>query len=117
MSRLPRPQAKWRPADFLPWMMDVSTRPVTGSFTWNPASIGATTTADTTLAVASYPSLKGLRAGMPVVVTPPSTLDAGLIIGASWIAADDTLTIRLRNTSGSAVDQASGTWAFFSWIL
>lgn len=117
MSRLSRPQASWKDEDIRLWLNDLAGRPVTGSFTWDPASVNANTTSDTTLTSASYPAVKGLRVGMPVFVTPPATLNSGLLVGAAWIATDDTLTIRLRNVTGGSIDQASGTWAFFSWIL
>lgn len=93
-------------------LRDFMGRYVLDSFTWNPGSVSASSTLDTTLTSASYPSLEGLRSGMAVTLTPPSDIDAGL----TWMgwAGDNQLTIRLRNHTGSPVDQGSGTWAFLA---
>jgi len=82
-----------------------------GSLTWNPPNVGASTSVDTTLDVATYPSLQGLRPGMHVTITPPSSVTAG-IMGWAWVAADDTLTIRLANVTAGAIDLGSGEWSF-----
>lgn len=117
MSRIGRPQARWTDEDKLLWMVDLASRFVTGSFTWDPANVNANTTSDQTLTSATYPALSGLRTGMYVHVTPPSTLDAALVVGGAWIPADDQLTIRLRNLTAGPINQASATWAFLSFIL
>lgn len=82
-----------------------------GAIAWNAPSIPAASSVDTVLDSVSYAVLQGLRAGMHVVVTPPSTIDAGLVWGG-FVAADDTLTIRLTNVTAGAIDPASGTWKF-----
>jgi len=116
MSRLPLARANWNPEEVRDFLRRVATRLFVETFTWDPPSVGATTTTDTTLTTTDDAALEGLRAGQPVFVTPPSNLDAGLIIGAAWIPADNQLTIRLRNTSASPVNQGSGTWGVFSFI-
>lgn len=118
MARIVGPRLNWPPGVLLLWANDLARRFVTGSFTLNPASINATTTVDITLSdLTLYPEIKGLRAGMPVDVTPPSDLNAGLGVIAKWVATDDTLTIRLRNFTGLAVDQGAGVWSFTSFLL
>jgi len=118
VARIVAPTLDWPLRLLLEWANGLARRHISGSFTWNPASINATTTADTTLSdLSTYPALKGLRAGHPITVTPPSDLNAGLIIGAAWVGTDDTLTIRLRNVSASPVDQGSGTWQFFQLLI
>jgi hypothetical protein len=93
------------------FLREVYTRVKADTFTWNPPNVPATSAVDTTLTTTDAPELTGLRAGMPVAVTPPSTVDTGITWGA-WVGADDTLTIRLRNHTGSDVDMASGTWGY-----
>ncbi len=47
--------------------------------------------------------------GNPVGITPPTALDAGLVASA-WVSANDTVTIRLTNVTGSSIDPAAGRW-------
>lgn len=83
-----------------------------GAFTWNPPNVPANTTVDTTLTTSTVPQLEGLRSGQAVYVTPPSAIDAGVVLGGAWAPADDQLTIRLGNITGVGINPASGTWAF-----
>jgi hypothetical protein len=46
-----------------------------------------------------------------VVAIKPS-LEAGIVLGSSWISADDTVSIQVINSTGSAVDAASETFQF-----
>ena len=71
--------------------------------TLNPASVAATTVADQTFTV------EGLTTDMAVFVSPPA-LDAGLLISYARVSAVDTLQIRFHNTTGGAIDPASGTY-------
>lgn len=93
------------------FLREVYTRVKSDTFTWDPPNVGADAAVDTTLTTTDAPELEGLRAGMPIQVTPPSAVDAGITWGA-WVATDDTLTIRLRNHTGSGVNMASGTWGY-----
>lgn len=82
-------------------------------FTFDPPNVGAGATVDTTLTTTDDERLEGLREGMFVQVTPPSTgLTAGLHITAAWVPADDQLTIRLYNSTGGGINEASGTWSY-----
>jgi hypothetical protein len=106
----PSPLERWEKRDIFVFLREVFTRHRTfGTFTWDPPSVGANTTVDATV---TDDALTGLRAGQPVYVTPPSTLDAGLVCGGAWVAADDSITIRLGNVTASPINPASGTWAF-----
>lgn len=52
-----------------------------------------------------------LRVGAPVMVTPPATLEAGLDV-TGWVTAGGaTVTVRLKNSTGGAIDPAAGTFA------
>lgn len=100
-------EVQWREA-----LKDFSGRFVADQFTWDPGNVAATSILTTTLTTSSYPEVKGLRAGMAIVLTPPSDIDDDLRVDAWWCATDDTLTIRLRNDTGSGIDQGSGNWSF-----
>lgn len=112
----PSPIDRWSDKEKVYFMREVWTRAKFGAITWDPPNVPATSAVATTLAAASYPTVRGLRVGMPIRVTPPSTLDDAISVEA-WVATDDTLTIRLKNTSGVGVDMASGTWAFAGTVL
>jgi hypothetical protein len=112
-----KPQDTWKPAEVFQWLREIYARGKFDSFTWNPPSIGATTTVDTTLTTTDAPEVEGLRVGQAVYVSPPSTLDAGLVFGGAYVAADDTLTIRLGNVTASPINPVSGTWAFSGKVI
>lgn len=105
------PQDRWEERELFRFFREIYNRNFFNTFTWDPPSVGAGATVDTTLTSATVPELTGLRAGMPISITPPSTVDSS-IMGWAWVAADDSITIRLRNFSGSPVNMSSGTWAF-----
>lgn len=75
-----------------------------GEVTWNPASVANGASTSTTL------TIKGVKANTraSVRVFAPYSLQ-GLVAGG-YVSADDTVTIVLSNTSGGAVDLASGEW-------
>jgi len=114
-----RPQDTWSAEgrEMFLFLREIYVRGKFDSFTWNPPSIGATTTVDTTLTTTDAPQVIGLRVGQAVYVSPPYTLDAGLVFGGAWVATDDTLTIRLGNVTASPINPASGTWAFSGEVI
>lgn len=111
------PQGRWSDLEREAFFRDIYRRLNGASFTWNPPSIGANTTVDTTLTTTDAPEVKGLRVGQAVSVTPPSTLDAGLAVSGAWVATDNTLTIRLANVTASPINPASGTWAYHGRLV
>lgn len=54
-------------------------------------------------------TVDGAAAGDLVVLGPPSGIETGLM-WVGFVSADDTVTIRLHNTTGSPIDPASATW-------
>ena len=54
-------------------------------------------------------TLRGAEPGNVVLLGPPSTIEAGLVWSA-YVSANDTITIRLYNGTGLAIDPASATW-------
>ena len=51
----------------------------------------------------------GAKANDLVVLGPPPGIEAGLM-WSGFVSADDTVTIRLHNTTGSPIDPASASW-------
>lgn len=54
-------------------------------------------------------TVSGAASGDSVQVTPPSTIEAGLM-WCGFVSAADTVTVRLRNATASAIDPAAATW-------
>lgn len=98
------------------FFQEICTRVKFDTITWDPGSVPSSSTLTTALAAATYPEVTGLRSGMPVKVTPPSTLPAGMTVDA-YVATDDTLTIVLSNFTSGAIDIGSTAWAFMGVIL
>ena len=74
-----------------------------GSATVNPGGILTTAVATATITV------EGARAGMTVELGPPEAIEADLIwCGA--VTANDTVTVRIYNPTGSTITPASATW-------
>lgn len=94
------------------FLREIYSRTKFDAFTWNPPNVPGASTVDTTLTTTDAPVLEGLRVGMAIFVSPPSTLDAGLVFGGAWVAADNTLTIRLGNVTAGGINPVSGIWSF-----
>lgn len=69
----------------------------------NFGSITNGLTADLTITVT------GAASGDDVIVTPPSTIEAGLIF-AGFVSAANTVKIRVGNMTAAPVDPAAGVW-------
>jgi hypothetical protein len=76
-----------------------------GTATVDLGSIGAGGVATFTITVT------GARADQQqqVALGPPSAIEAGLV-WCGVVSADDTVTVRVHNTTGSPIDPASATW-------
>ncbi len=111
------PQERWSDAERAMFLREIYRRSTFSSFTWNPPNVPAASTVDTTLTTTDAAELKGLRVGQAVYVSPPSTLDAGVVYGGAWVADDNTLTIRLGNVTAGAINPVSGTWAFQGTVI
>lgn len=78
-----------------------------GTVTIDPASLAAGASADTSV------TITGVVAGDTVVLNPPAAgLTAGLHITGVWVSAADTVKVRIYNSTGGALDQASDTWNY-----
>lgn len=78
------------------------------TFTYNPASVAAATSAEQTVTV------PGLRVGDAVAVIKPS-VTAGVGIGNARVSAADTLAVTWINATAGAIDPASETYTLI-WV-
>ena len=83
---------------------------------FNPGKVPANSTLDTALTKAANADIDTFRAGMFIAVTPPSTLNAGLIPYA-FVGTDKTLTIRITNTTAGDLTPVAGNWAYYGFMV
>lgn len=76
---------------------------LTATATLDFPSIPANSTAELTVTVT------GATAGSPVMLGAPAAIEAGLIF-CGYVSAADTVTVRVHNQTGGAIDPASATW-------
>lgn len=81
----------------------VRTDILSGSLTWNPASL-----ADGVGETSSSITVTDAKLGDFVWVSAPYDLQDMTVTG--YVQADDTIEIRIQNESGGAIDLASGVW-------
>ncbi|MDW8075992.1 MAG: hypothetical protein RMK00_09530, partial [Bacteroidota bacterium] len=77
-----------------------------GTVTVNPPNIGANSSATFTV------TITGVVPGDRIFLTPPDGLEADLIFQGAAVTSANTVTIRIRNLSGSAVDGAALAWSY-----
>lgn len=106
------PQDNWEEKELRRWLREIPSRLVMGQFAWQPPTVSGQDAVDTAVTTATSALIGQVRAGMFVHVTPPSTLNVGLIPTA-WVAADQELTIRISNITAAAISAASGTWTLW----
>jgi len=100
------------PATSAAWLQSDNTgamswRPVFyGTVSVDPPNINANTS--TTFTV----TIPGVQTGDLVFLTPPSSIETDLIFQGADVTAANTVTIRIRNVSGAAVDGAARTWSY-----
>lgn len=110
--RLPAPQLNWDGPRLIEWALKVQKLFNFGSFTWTPPVLFFGTSVDTTITDATHPQLAGLKAGQHVQVTPPSTLNAGVVVACAFCPSDNALLIRLYNSTGGIIAPSAGEWSF-----
>lgn len=81
---------------------------VSGTVTLDPSSLLTDAVANNDVTVT------GLATTDNVLVIPPITLEAGLVVQAAVVSSTDTLRVRISNTSAGTVNGASGTW---TWLI
>lgn len=79
------------------------------SFTWDPASIAAATTAEQTVTV------PGVRVGDFCIDVTKPTLTAGVGIVNSRVSAADTLAVTWVNATAAAVNPPAETYTVLIW--
>jgi hypothetical protein len=85
----------------------MSWRPVLyGTVSVDPPLINANTSATFTV------TITGVQTGDLVFLTPPSDIEPGLVFQGANVTAANTVTIRMRNVTGTAVNGAARTWSY-----
>lgn len=79
-------------------------RIIAGSATVDPAPINPGEVAAVDITVT------GAAIGMPALVVPPGTLEAGLYVIEARVTAADTVTAYVWNQTATAIDPASAIW-------
>jgi hypothetical protein len=83
------------------------TKVLKGTVAVDLASLATVTAADKDITIA------GAAVGDTVIIQPPAAdMTAGLLVCQAWVAATDTVTVRVYNASGSTIDEASATWVY-----
>jgi hypothetical protein len=100
------------PATSAAWLQSDNT----GAMSWRPVFYGTVSVdppninpnTSTTFTV----TITGVQAGDLVFLTPPSDIEGGLVFQGADGTAANTVTIRIRNVTGAAVDGAARTWSY-----
>lgn len=79
----------------------------TQAVTYDPASLATLTIVDNAITVPGV-----LSTDWVVAVVPPATLNAGLSVQSARVTANNTVSVRMYNSTAGALDAASGTWTF-----
>lgn len=111
MSALPTAPDGTEIKELMRWLRNISARDGWGTFTWDPPSVAANTTSETTVSLGVG---SGVRSGSGVFVAPTYALPAGLVVVYGYSAAAESVTIRLANLTASPIDAPSGTWYYLS---
>ena len=80
-----------------------------GQVSIDPASLGKQSIGTQTVTVT------GLTTNHKVVVTPGTTLPAGVFVAAAWVSSTNTLSVTFHNWGG-AVDAAAINLTYFAWV-
>lgn len=83
------------------------TKILKGTVAVNLASLATVTAADLDI------TITGAVVGDTVILHPPAAdMTAGLLVCQAWVAAADTVTVRVYNASGGTIDEASANWIY-----
>ena len=78
-----------------------------GTVSVNPSSVAANSVSTQTV------TITGAATGDSVVLNPPAAgLTAGLLVPQVRVSAADTVSVTYYNTTGSAIDEGSGSWNY-----
>lgn len=77
-----------------------------GTVNIDPPSIGAGTKATVNV------TISGAAVGDLVFLTPPETIETGLVYVGASVTAADTVTVALYNPTAAAIDGVSRTWRY-----
>ncbi len=79
-----------------------------GTVAVDPPSIAADTTTNVSVTVS------GLTTSDKVWVSAVNALEDGLVLESAQVTATNTLTLGIRNTTGSSIDGASRNWQYLA---
>jgi hypothetical protein len=100
------------PATSAAWLQSDNT----GAMSWRPVFYGTVSVdppnIDANTSTTFTVTITGVQTGDLVFLTPPSTLEGALIFQGASVTAANTVTIRMRNVTGAAVDGASLQWSY-----
>ncbi len=100
------------PATSAAWLQSDNTgnmtwRPVLyGTVNVDPPNIGANASVTFTI------TITGVQTNDLIFLTPPSDIEAALVFQGATVTSANTVTIRMRNVTGAAVNGASRTWRY-----
>lgn len=77
-----------------------------GTVTVDAGSVGAGAVLAVSVTMAS------VGAGDMVVLFPPTTLEAGLVVQGAVVGAAGSATVRIYNSTAAPIDPASATWTY-----
>ena len=74
----------------------------------DPPSIAANSSGAVTLSITG-------EVGHRIIMCPPNALEDGLLMQGAAFTAENTVTLRIRNTTADAIDGESRTWSYWAW--
>jgi hypothetical protein len=100
------------PATSAAWLQSDNT----GAMSWRPVFYGTVSVdppniggnASNTFTV----TITGVQPGDLVFLTPPSDIEGGLVFQGANVTAAGTVTIRMRNVTGGAINGIARTWSY-----
>jgi hypothetical protein len=82
------------------------TKIMKGTVSVNPAEISANASAETDV------TISGVAAGDIVILNTPASLETGLVLSGARVKAANTVSIRLSNITGTAVNGGALDWTY-----
>lgn len=77
-----------------------------GTVSVDPASLAASTCAETQI------TISGATSGDVVIMNPPASLDTGITFSGARVSAADTVQVRLCNVTAGAINDSARTWTY-----
>lgn len=78
-----------------------------GTVSVDPASLATLSSSETQV------TISGAAVGDIIVMSPPASLETGLIFSGARVSAANTVQVRLSNMTAGSIDGAARTWSYF----